>query len=313
MTRAESRPASSPSQPVTEFRLTRLVALQWLTVSVVGFFALVYYGVHLHARFRGEQLAQVAIPVLPSGTLLFWLGLAAVVLGVVVVLHEACHGLFMAYYGSAPSFGVGLSYALFPYAYAAVGGDRFTRNQLLVILVSPFVLLTASGLLLMAAMPEHLFAVLLVFALAVNGAGSVGDLWMAAVLLQYPSRVRVDALPDDDIQGFAIYDPESDCRSGDETLRLAGMQTLSRIATGTVATLALFGTTVIALVLASLAAGSGTVELATDRLLLFRHAVDSSGVARFEVGEVAVGAVSLAGGLCWAVLGWLSEWVVRDP
>ncbi|OIB57279.1 hypothetical protein BBD46_15960 [Natrialba sp. SSL1] len=292
--------------------MTRLVTLQWLVVSVVGFFALVYYGVHLHARFRGEQLAQVAIPVLPSGPLLFWLAVAALVLGVVVVLHEACHGLFMAHYGSEPSFGVGLSYALFPYAYAAVGGERFTRNQLLAILVSPFALLTAGGLLLMAAMPDHFLAVLLVFALAVNGAGSVGDLWMAAVLVQYPSRVRVDAMPDDDVQGFAIYDPESDRHTSDETLRLTGMQTLSRVATGTVATLALFGTAVIALILASLAAGSGTIELATDRRLLFRHAVDSSGVARFEIGEVAVGALSLAGGLCWAALGWLSEWLGWD-
>ncbi|ELY95343.1 hypothetical protein C482_16918 [Natrialba chahannaoensis JCM 10990] len=311
MTRAESQSASSPSQPVAKFRLTRVVALQWLVVSVVGFFALGYYGVHLHARFRGEHLAQVAIPVLPSGTLLFWLALAALVLGVVVVLHEACHGLFMAHYGSEPSFGVGLSYALFPYAYAAVGGERFTRNQLLISLVSPFILLTAGGLLLMAAMPEHLLAVLLVFALAVNGAGSVGDLWMAAVLLQYPSRVRVDALPNDDVQGFAVYDPESNPSTGDGTPQFAGLQALSLVVTGAVATLALFGTTVIALVLASLAAGTGTVELATDRLLLFRHEVDSSGVARFEVGEVAVGALSLAGGLCWAALGWVSEWVAR--
>ncbi|ADD05867.1 DUF3267 domain protein [Natrialba magadii ATCC 43099] len=287
------------------------MALQWLVVSVVGFFALGYCLAHLHALFRGERLEQVIVPALPPGTFLFWLGLAALVLGFVVVLHEGCHGLFMARYGSDPSYGIGFSYALFPYAYAAVGDECFTRNQLFAILVAPFVVITVGGLAIMAAAPEHVLSLLLILALAANGAGSVGDLWMAAVLLQYPSRVRVDALPDNDVQGFAIYDPESGPTQGSETRHLPGMTHLSRIATGAVATLALLGTTAIALVLVSLAAGSGTVEIVTDRLLLFRHEVDSSGVARFELGEALFAGVSLAGGLCWAGLGAVRDHVVR--
>ncbi|ELZ07914.1 DUF3267 domain-containing protein [Natrialba aegyptia] len=297
---SESRSAGRWQSPrlLAAFRLTRLVALQWLVVAVVGFFAFAYCGVRLAAALQGRHLERIAVPAVPPETAVLWGGLAFVILALVVGLHECFHGVAMARYGSDPSYGIGVSYFVLPYAYTEVERARYTRAQMLVVLLAPVVGITVLGLALVALIPK-LSAVVLV-ALAANGAGSIGDLWMAGVLLQYPAGVRVDALPNSTVQGFGVYGPP------DESIaRRSASEVLSRIAAGAIATLALFGALAIVLALASLAVGSGTVELGpvAGRWVLFRHEVDATGTAWIEIGEWPVLGLAITGGLLWAGFG----------
>jgi len=60
----------------------------------------------------------------------------------------------MARYGDAPSYGIGLSYFVLPYAYAETSGASYTRNQLLVALLAPFAVITTLGLAAMVVVPS---------------------------------------------------------------------------------------------------------------------------------------------------------------
>jgi hypothetical protein len=284
-------------RPVATFRLTRSVALQWLVVSAVGFFAFAYWFGHVLARLRGTSLEPIVIAASSPPTVLVWLAVSVGLLVCVVVPHELLHGVAMARYGGSPSYGVGVSYFVLPYAYAESDGTSYTRNQLLVALLAPFVGITAVGLAAMAVYPTPL----LIVPLAANAAGSIGDLWMAAVLCQYPADVRVGD-PPGDVRGFGIYGA-----SDGSVSRLPGAWLLSRFLTGGVGTLAAVVTYALLAVLLSLAFGSGDVVLGDpDRgWLLVRHDRRPDGSALLEIGDRALLGTAALGGLAWTVVATL--------
>ncbi|WP_255169879.1 DUF3267 domain-containing protein [Natrononativus amylolyticus] len=280
-------------QLLAAFRLTRPVALQWLVASTAGFvLALYLFGTALEA-VHGGSLEPVVVSVGSPPHLLGWIVAVAVVVVAVVVPHELVHGLFMARYGARPEYGVGVSH-LVPYAYARTEGASYTRNQMLVVLLSPLVALSLVGLGLLAVVPSPL----VVLALAANAAGSVGDLWMAALLCRYPPEVRVGELPDG-ADGIGVYGaPGAGERRVDSPALLA-------FGTGAVTTLVAILAGLFVLVAGSLAFASGTVVLGDPdgRWFLFRHELVADGRgALLEVGFPLLLALSAAGGAVWAVL-----------
>ncbi|RQG97342.1 DUF3267 domain-containing protein [Natrarchaeobius chitinivorans] len=279
---------------VATFRLTRAVAAQRLVVSVVAFFAFAYGFGYVLATRRGRALEPIVIA--PASLESAGLSvLAAIVLvGFVVVAHEAVHGIAMARYGGSPRYGVGVSHFLLPDAYAETDGTTYSRREMLAILLAPFVTITTAGLVAMAIYPTPL----LLAPLAVNAAGSVGDLWMAVTLCRYSDDVRVSGLPDGG-QGFGIY--ASSERPID---RHPGVSILSSMMTGTVWTFVVVGTSVLAVVLLSLAFASGNVVVGDPDgwWFLVRHEVRAGGGAILEIGTPFVAALSLGGGVLWTVL-----------
>ncbi|RKD97765.1 DUF3267 domain-containing protein [Halopiger aswanensis] len=292
-----SRTASVRSRPLAEFRLTRRVALQWLGTAVVGFFVFAYCFARVLAAIRGHSLEPIVIRATPPAVH-FWLLVSLGLVALVIVLHEALHGLVMTRYGDSPGFGIGVSYFVLPYAYAETRGD-FTRNQLLAMLLAPFVSITTLGVAAMLGYPSSVWLI----PLATNAAGSIGDLWMAATLLQYPADVRVTELPDGDgVQGFAIYGPEPDQNADGQPSSLecrpvaVVLTTLLAGAAGTLAILVGLG---IVAVLGSLAVGSGDVVIGhpDGRWFLLRHELGVNGDAHLEIGAASVLAVAAVGGI----------------
>ncbi|QCW04099.1 DUF3267 domain-containing protein [Natrinema pallidum] len=293
MSRSDSLPVR---RPLATFRLTRSVALQWLVVSGVGFFGFAYALGHVLAWLRGTSLEPIVIAPSSPPTVVSWLAVSIGLLVCVVVPHELLHGVFMARYGDTPRYGIGVSYFVLPYAYAETSGANYTRNQLLVALLAPFVVITAVGLAAMVVVPTPL----LIVPLAANAAGSIGDLWMAAALCQYPADVRVGD-PPDGVQGFGIYGTD------EQVSRFPGTTLLSRFLTGSVGTLAAVAVYALLAVLLSLAFGSGDVVLGDPERgwLLVRHDYRPGGTAVLELGDGPLLGTAALGGLAWTVVATL--------
>ena len=122
---------------------------------------------------------------------------------VFVVPHEWLHGLAIRYYGGEPKYGVGIAHFILPYAYATTDHE-FTRNQFIVVLMTPLVVMTAVGIPVMLAFEWGW----LIVPLAANAAGAIADLWMTMTLLVFPTDVRLEDHPN----GVRIVGRESDRR-----------------------------------------------------------------------------------------------------
>ena len=151
-------------------------------------------GMRLHDLLRSTT-AGFSLVVPPA--LFPNLGLALIA---VLIFHELVHGLFYWLFSShRPKFGF---QGLLPYA-AAPSGVYFPRNQFLVIGLSPLVLLTAVGLLLMVIVPIA-FVPFLLFFVVFNVSGAAGDLIMVIQLAPFPSNTVME----DNDSGVTIYGPE---------------------------------------------------------------------------------------------------------
>lgn len=291
----ESHSPTRSTEPIATFRRTRTVAIQWVVVSAVGFFGFAYLFGHALAVARGTALEPIVISAFAPADVLVPLAVSVALVALVVVPHELLHGVCMARYGGEPEYGVGVSHFVLPYAYAETRGASYTRNQLLVALLAPFLGITAVGLAAMVVYPSPLLLV----PLAANAAGSIGDLWMAAVLLQYPADVHVGELPDADVQGFGIY------ASSDRTVgRRPAVRLLSTVVSGAVGTVALLSTALLGTIFLSLAVGSGTVVIGASesRWVLVRHELHAPGEVHLEIGATLWLAVAVAGGALWALV-----------
>jgi hypothetical protein len=172
---------------LADLELSRSLTIQWALVGTMGI------GVALGVFSGIYQLATgetVSYALGPAGAE-WWIGplnvLAIVVLASLIVLpHEWLHGLAIRYYGGEPRYAVGVAHFVLPYAYATTD-HRFSRNEFVVCL-TPLVVLTLVGGPIMIVLEWGW----LVLPLAANAGGAVGDLWMATVLLGYPSHVQAE-------------------------------------------------------------------------------------------------------------------------
>ena len=126
-----------------------------------------------------------------SGILAFLLGYAGV-----LVLHELVHGLFFVIFTrSRPHFGLKQMYA-----YACAPDWYIPRNQFLVVGLAPFILITLGGFVLLPLASVNL-ATFMLFAMAVNASGAIGDLYTVVWILRFPANAFVC----DHGEKFTIY------------------------------------------------------------------------------------------------------------
>ena len=114
----------------------------------------------------------------------------------VMVVHEFIHGIFFwIFTRSQPKYGFkGL------YAYAAAPDWYIPRNQFLVIGLAPLIILTLLGLVSLTFLP-FTGAIIVVFAMTMNAAGAVGDIFVVGLSLTKPTN----SLFRDFGNGIALY------------------------------------------------------------------------------------------------------------
>lgn len=197
--------ASSEIETVlADLQLSRSLAIQWTVVGTMGFGASLGVFSALYQAVTGQPAIYNFAPA-GAG---WWIepvnALALIVLSTAIILpHEWLHGAAIRYYGGEPRYGVGFSHFILPYAYATTD-HRFTRNQFLIILLTPLVVMTLIGVPVMLAFGWGW----LVLPLAANAGGAVGDLWMTLTLLGYPDHVYAE----DHKTGFRILGRADDQR-----------------------------------------------------------------------------------------------------
>ncbi|MBD2354897.1 DUF3267 domain-containing protein [Tolypothrix sp. FACHB-123] len=116
-----------------------------------------------------------------------------------IIVHELVHGVAFAAFGGSPRYGLKVKYLL-PLAYATAPGNLFHRNTFIFIALAPLVVIDIICLLLLAIFPQ---APWLIWVIALNTGGAIGDIWMAVQLLRCPQSVAVE----DREEGMAIYAP----------------------------------------------------------------------------------------------------------
>ena len=165
----------APDQPLWVFRMTGGLAARLFPLSLILFVA----SIAVYVAVARQTLTTAPIP--------FLLTLLTVVL--VLVVHEALHGVGFLLFGGRPKFGAGIKGGA-PYLFAMCPGKRFTWGRFLVIGALPLVVIDVAALALAGNSPLVVPAML---AFAFNTAGAVGDLWMIAVILQTPSAATFEA------------------------------------------------------------------------------------------------------------------------
>jgi hypothetical protein len=192
-----------PSDRVlADLELTRGLTIQMLAIGTLGmlvgwtFFSGLYQfatGNAVTLQFAPASLGWLATPA--NILVLVFLGTA------ILVPHEWLHGLAIRRYGGEPRYGVGVAHFVLPYAYATTDHE-FTRNQFVVVLLTPLVVMTLVGVPLMLVLEWGW----LVIPLTLNAAGAVADVWMTLMVVSYPAHVRIV----DHETGVRIMGRESD-------------------------------------------------------------------------------------------------------
>jgi hypothetical protein len=169
-----------------------LIAFVLLVASISGL-------VRFSALWRPVETLQALSGSIDSITGLFaYILKLLLVIAVMVVLHEALHGLFFFIFtGERPVFAFRWSYA-----YAAAPGCFIPRGRYTVVGLAPLVILTISGLILIPFIPSVLLFQLILFT-ALNFAGAVGDLWVVGWLLRRSPAALVQDFGD----RIEIYEP----------------------------------------------------------------------------------------------------------
>ncbi|MDG5818313.1 DUF3267 domain-containing protein [Natronococcus sp. A-GB7] len=269
-----------------EFELSRSLVFQWTAVSTLGFVIALIGFLALYYAITGDETAAN----LPFGLAIdgvWWWSLALsfltfiVLIALVIVPHELCHGLAIRAFGGEPRYGFGVAYVLFPYAFAT-SETRLTRDKFIVVALAPLVVLTGIGVPLMLVFEIPWLAI----ALALNAAGAVGDVWMSLILLSYPASVRVI----DKETGLEVYGPPGTTRretapatvAWDVLLGFTGGVIITAIGIGVLVPVVLSATGVEAVV----------AGIPDTPLVLFEFARTNGG-ANFTVGWglIVVGAV----------------------
>ncbi|CQH61979.1 DUF3267 domain protein [Halobacterium hubeiense] len=173
---------------LADLELTRGLTIQMTALGTLG---VVVAAAGFSALFQAVTGHPASFQFAPAGVG-WWTNaldvLVILVLATVfVVLHELLHGLAIRYYGGEATYGVGLAHFILPYAYATTDHE-FTRNQFVVVLMTPLIVMTGVGVPLMLAFEWGW----LVVPLAANAAGAVADVWMTMTLLGFPEDVRLE-------------------------------------------------------------------------------------------------------------------------
>ena len=106
-----------------------------------------------------------------------WGGLLLVLL--VLPLHELMHGLAIQYFGHKPRYGFKLVVM-----FATSDGAYFRRGEFIRIALAPLAAISLLGAVIMLFVPQGV-GYWVGWAVCLNAAGAIGDLWMTAAVLRY--------------------------------------------------------------------------------------------------------------------------------
>jgi len=172
---------------LADLELTRGLAIQMTALGTLGVVVAVAVLGGLYQAVTGHPATFQFAPGVGWWTSALDVLVVLLLATVFVVPNEWLHGLAIRYYGGEPTYGVGIAHFILAYAYATTDHE-FTRNQFVVVLVTPPVVMTAVGVPVMLAFEWGW----LVVPLAANAAGTIADLWMTMTLLAFPADVRLE-------------------------------------------------------------------------------------------------------------------------
>jgi hypothetical protein len=178
---------AEPTVVLADLEMTRGLTIQLTAVGTLGM--VVAWGLFSALYELGTGQAAVLRLVPPE---VGWWSVAVNVFVVLIlgtgfiVPHEWLHGLAIRYYGGKARYGVGVAHFILPYAYATTE-HKFSRDQFIVVLLTPLVVLTCVGVPVMIGLGWGL----LIVPLTLNAAGAVADVWMTLSVLSYPAHVRI--------------------------------------------------------------------------------------------------------------------------
>jgi hypothetical protein len=176
---------AEPTVVLADLEMTRGLTIQLTAVGTLGM--VVAWGLFSALYELGTGQAAVLRLVPPE---VGWWSVAVNVFVVLIlgtgfiVPHEWLHGLAIRYYGGKARYGV--AHFILPYAYATTE-HKFSRDQFIVVLLTPLVVLTCVGVPVMIGLGWGL----LIVPLTLNAAGAVADVWMTLSVLSYPAHVRI--------------------------------------------------------------------------------------------------------------------------
>ena len=189
----QQREAEPQASTIVDWRPGRSSAVTWtvlgtaVTVLGLGLFALPSV---LQAGPAGGTFDVRPLDIILVVTLTFLL----------VVAHEAIHGLAMLVVGARPEFGALLIGGAMPALYATAAGQRFSRRKYLIVSAAPAVTVSALGFL--ACLGP--WAGYLIVPLAVHLGGCVGDAFAFWRTLREPAGTTCEDLRD----GIRFHRPD---------------------------------------------------------------------------------------------------------
>mgnify|MGYP001608156931 CR=1 FL=1 len=177
---------------VTEKR-SRAIGIQILGVLSFVIFGIIFWGLAVSLgklSAEGEfKFGLVEIGLMTAGILL------------TLVLHEITHGWVMQMFGAKPKYGILWKSMML---YATSPGYVYQRNNYVVILLAPFVVISLLVVLGMWLLPGTLWGALLGICGAVNASGAIGDMWMTMIVLRYATSAYVM----DEQDGIRVFLPK---------------------------------------------------------------------------------------------------------
>ncbi len=215
------------------FRLTPEILLIWTTLSLF-LLILTASSVSCYYAIIHHQTVSFSITSAEGGAwqgIIGLMGLIAITF-VTTIIHELVHGIAFAIFGGSPRYGLKVKYFL-PLAYATSPGDIFRRNAFIVIILAPLLVIDIVSLLMLTIFPQ---APWLIWVIAFNTGGAIGDIWIAVQLLRCPKSIAVE----DREESIAIYAPVNVTRkdlpfaSSDKSRSNSGIKSVIKIALMTV-------------------------------------------------------------------------------
>ncbi len=207
MKATQSLPPNYIQSGIFDLKSKKLMIFMNLTGLVIFIFSIWFFSwVAFLIRDGGSASISFEFSSIPS----FLLAVLKLIFTIILVLvfHEAIHAFFFwIFSGQKPKVGFKGSYA-----FAAMPGWYFPRNQYLLIGIAPLLVLSLIGILFLMVVPESMLNMLLV-ALVLNTSGAIGDLIVVLWLLTKPRHTY--AL--DQIDSILFYVPVSSTNTDENT------------------------------------------------------------------------------------------------
>jgi hypothetical protein len=177
---------------VTEKR-SRAIGVQILGVLSFVIFGIIFWGLVISlGKLPAEgqfKFGLVEISLMTLGILL------------TLVLHEMTHGFVMQMFGAKPKYGILWKSMVL---YATSPGYAYRRNNYVVILLAPFVVISLLVILGMWLLSGTSWVALLGICGVVNASGAIGDMWMTMIVLRYAANAYVM----DEQDGIRVFLPQ---------------------------------------------------------------------------------------------------------